>query len=106
MLTTSSEPSFVLTICGVFQEEPIPLVFQTSSPVFLSRAYSMPLSTLAFTMSLSPSTTGDVPEPQPLVPSPTLACHFWLPSRSKQKTPDLPKKTYSHSPSLAGVLPA
>ena len=27
MLTTSSGPSFVLAICGVFQDEPIPFVF-------------------------------------------------------------------------------
>ena len=77
-----------------------PIIGSTITPVvvFLPLALLTGITgvffrSLALTMSVSPRTTGDVPEPQPLVPSPTLVCHFWLPLRSKQKTPDLPKKT-------------
>ena len=37
---------------------------------------------------------------------PTPVCQSCLPARSKQNTPDLPKKMYSRSPSLTGVLDA
>src|SRR5262249_61726300 len=76
----------------------------TSLPVALSSAIRALLSTLAFTTSKFLYSTGDAPEPQPLVPLPTRTCQSCLPSRSKQKTPDLPKNTYSFSPSVTGVL--
>src|SRR5689334_3128969 len=106
MLTTSSFPSFKRTSTGVFHDDPTPLVRQISFPDVLLKATSDPLSTLALIINRSPYSTGEQPEPQPLVPSPTLAVQISLPSRSKQKTPDLPKNTYSRSPSVMGVLPA
>src|SRR5688500_7171431 len=103
MLTASSGICAAPTRTGVFHEEPIFLARHTSCPVSLSRATTEPLSTLALTISRLPYKRGEHPEPQPLVFSPTLACHTWFPSRSKQYTPDLPKNTYSRWPSVVGV---
>ena len=70
------------------------------------QGHQAPLSTLALTMTRSLYRTGDVPEPQPVVPVPTLVDQICLPLRSKQRTPVLPKNTYTCLPSLAGVLEA
>src|SRR5687767_8307847 len=106
MLTTSSVFGLPGTSSGVFHDELIPFARHTSAPVILSNATSEPLSILALTINRFLYSNGEQPEPQPLVPSPTLACHSSLPSRSKQNTPDLPKKTYSRWPSVVGVLAA
>src|SRR5262249_53348283 len=100
--SSAAEPaSFTRT--GVFHDPRIPLVFHTSVPDFLSRATTEPDSTLALTMSRSLWRIGEAPLPQPCVPLPTLVCQSCLPSRSKAKTPALPKKTKTCLPSDTGV---
>src|SRR5262245_35203485 len=92
MATTSSDfPPGSATNRGVFHDSLISSTRHTSSPVFLFKATSDLLSTLALMKTRSPCTTGDVAEPQPFSPSPTSACQSCLPCRSKANTPDLPK---------------
>src|SRR5438876_3933171 len=87
--TSSGLPPGTSTSMGELQAPPVPGSLQTSEPSDLLRATSAPLSTLALTITRSLYRSGDVAEPQPVVPLPTLRDHTWFPARSKRNTPDL-----------------
>src|SRR5262245_5008637 len=94
------------TSMGELQVRAMPASLQASEPSDLLRATSVPLSTLALRITRSLTSSGEVAEPQPVVPLPTLRDQSCFPARSKQNTPDLPKKTNRFLPSLTGVLEA
>src|SRR5262245_57172677 len=104
--TSSVLPPARGTRIGVFHDSRMPRARHTSLPVFLFRATRLSLSTLALTITRSPYSTGDAPVPKPLSFDPTSARQSCLPAWSKAKTPDLPKKAYTRSPSTAAVLEA
>src|SRR5262245_59542211 len=101
--TSSVLPPATGTSTGVFHDSRMPRARHLSLPVFLSSAMRDSLSTLALTMTRSPARMGEAAVPQSLSPAPTSACQSALPSKSNANTPDLPKKTYRRSPSVAGV---
>src|SRR6516162_3262110 len=86
--TSSGLPPGTSTGMGELQALAVPGSLQASEPSDLWRATSAPHSTLALTITRSLQSTGDVAEPQGLVPLPTLRDHSCLPVRSKQNTPD------------------
>src|SRR5262245_32405965 len=104
--TSSGLPPGTLTSMGELQVRAMPGRFQASEPSNLLRATSVPFSTLALTITTSLIRSGDVAEPHPVVPVPTLRDQSCFPDRLKQSTPDLPKKTNRFLPSLTGVLEA
>jgi len=91
---------------GELQALAVPASFQASEPSDLLRATSAPHSTPALMIKRPLKRSGDVAEPQPVVPLPTLRDQSCFPAKSKQNTPALPKKTNRFLPSLTGVLEA
>ncbi|MCH8271517.1 MAG: helix-turn-helix domain-containing protein, partial [Planctomycetes bacterium] len=52
------------------------------------------------------NSSGDEAVPHWCMPEPTSVCQSCFPSRSNAQTPASPKKAYTFSPSVAGVLEA
>ena len=89
-----ADPEHDAVMCAVHArlEASIPSACHTFWPVVLLSPTSSPLSTLALMITRSPTSTGDVPLPQPCVFVPTLVCHNGLPASETAPAPELPKK--------------
>jgi outer membrane protein assembly factor BamB len=83
---------------GVDQQSPLMRALQRGLPVRVSSAIRYPDSTVALTISRSPTTVGLAPDPNVLTARPTDACQTRPPSMSNARTPSRPNWTYTRVP--------